>query len=276
MPGGSVSYKPRQAIGSNVLGSAAPKATNPVGIFSPSGGGGGGTTTTTITPLQNYQGDILSDPQAVGAQGMFDARASSLAAARADAIQRAVISGGWTPDMSGSLSGYASDVTPQTLQAAAANPMSQKAQLDLQLSQANQNLPYDLASSGAGRSGANAIQQGALQRQYQTASYQGQQDLLSSIYGAGNTYAGSYNDAMSQLMYAREQVANRLAQTAGYSQSISTDDGGGGGGDNSDYYSNVTIPSVVQKVIAQIGSKPVAANPSGATTSRGRGVISIH
>lgn len=255
--------KPRQAIGSNVLGAAtAPKTTAPT-ITSP--GGGGTSTTTTITPLQTYQGDILSDPQAVGAQGIFNAQSSNLAAARADAIQRAVIGAGWTPSLGGALSGYAGDVTPQTLASAAANPMSQKAQLDLQLSQANQNLPYDLAASGAGRSGANAIQQSGLQRQYQTASYQGQQDLLNSIYGAANTYAGSYNDAMNQLMNAREAVAYRLAQSPGYSQSITTDDGtgGAGGGAVDTSGSNWSVPGY---------DVPAAGSPYGSYAGSPAGV----
>jgi hypothetical protein len=149
--------------------------------------------------------------------------------------------------------------------------MSQKAQLDLQLNQANQNLPYDLAASGAGRSGASAIQAGNLQRQYQTASYQGQQDLLNNIYGAANTYAGNYNNALQQLEYARQAVAQRLAQTAGYSQSVVTDDGSGSGvgvgapnsaPDPYSYpasyptYQPSNTTQAVQRVISSLGIQP--------------------
>src|SRR5215471_9358866 len=283
-------YKPpRQGLGAAIGGGGGtvyhPPASYP-GLSLPGMGGGGGggpqTTTTIMSPNQVYASDILNDPGSIAAQGQFDATQSNYAAARADAIQRAVISGGGAPQLSGTLAGYSGDVTPQTLAQAAANPMSQKAQLDLQLNQANANLPYDLAAGGMGRSGANAIEQGNLQRQYQTASYQGQQNMLDAIYGAANTYAGNYNDAMTQLMNARASVANRLAQLAGYSQTITTDGGGGGGdtGDNSGYpsgyYPDVTIPDVVKNVISQISSQPVSANRTGATAQRGRGIISIH
>jgi hypothetical protein len=180
--------------------------------------------------MQVYQDQILSDPEAVAAQGTFSSTASNLANARAAAIQRAVINAGWTPDMSGGLGGYASDLTPSALAQAAANPMSQKAQLDLQLSQARGNTPYDLASSGRGRSGALPIALGNLSRQYDTASYQGMQSLLDSIYGSANTYAGSYNDALNSLNAARAAVADRLARQAGYSESIVTSGGDGGDG----------------------------------------------
>jgi hypothetical protein len=220
---------------------------------------GGQSVTTTYTPNQIYAGDILSDPQAVGAQGIFNAQSSGLAAARADAIQRAIINSGYSPTLPPSLQAYAGDVTPQTLTAAAANPMSTKAQLDLQLSQANQNLPYDLAASGMGRSGAAAINQGNLQRQYQTGQYQGMQSLLDSIYGSANTYAGNYNNAVNQLAYAREQVANRLSQTAGYSQSIDTSGGdgsglGGGGVDGTWNVPGYDVPPVVPSYGSYAGS----------------------
>jgi hypothetical protein len=243
--------------------------------------GGGTHQVTTYTPNQVYQGDILSDPQAVGAQGIFDAQSSQYAASRADAIQRAIINSGYSPSLTGGLSAYAGDVTPGTLASAAANPMSQKAQLDLQLNQANQNLPYDLAASGMGRSGAAAINQGNLQRQYQTGQYQGMQGLLDSIYGAAGNYASNYNSAVNQLEAARTAVANRLAQTSGYSQSIDTsyDDGSGGGGGGGGIYGE-GVPSgatpygsyagspaqlastptqqAVQRVIASMGSNPPA------------------
>ena len=212
------------------IGTGAKLGTGLVGGAGSGGGGNSQTTTTIMSPNQVYQDEILGDPGSIAAMGTFNAHTNQLAAARADAIQRAVINSGYTPQMTGGLASYAGDVTPGTLTAAAANPMSQQAQLNLQLQQANQNLPYDLAAGGQGRSGAAAIEQGNLQRQYQTGQYQGMQDLLNQLYGAGNTYAGGYNTALNNLDAARAAVANRLAQTAGYSQSITTTGGDGGGG----------------------------------------------
>src|SRR5215467_12998615 len=193
--------KTRQGLGSALGSYYMPPNPNPSptakigGAIGAAGGGGGGPLTTTeiMTPNQVYQGEILSDPGSVAALGTFGAQTDQYAATRADAIQRAIINSGYTPQMTGGLASYAGDVTPGTLAAAAANPMSQRAQLDMQMNQAQSNLPYDLAAGGQGRSGASAIAQGNLQRQYQTGQYQGMQDLLDAIYGAGNTYAGNYN-----------------------------------------------------------------------------------
>jgi|SRR5215471_11601438 len=238
----------RQPVGGGGIGPSggftpAAPATLGFGQVGSGGGGGGGgggspqTVTTIMTPNQVYESDILSDPGSVAALGTFNAQTTQLANARADAIQRAIINSGYTPQMTGGLESYAGDVTPDTLARAAANPMSQLAQLNLQLQQANTNLPYDLAAGGQGRSGASAIEQGNLQRQYQTSQYQGMQDLLNSLYGAGSNYASGYNSALGNLDSARAAVAARLAQMAGYSQTVTTtggDSGGGGGGDYGD------------------------------------------
>lgn len=214
--------RPRKAAGADNSFIYNPPAA-PSGLTGSIGGGGGGSTMTrTVTPLQVYQDQILADPGAVSAQGMFEGQTSNLALARRDAIQQALIRSGWTPQLTGALEGYAGDITPSALSQAAANPMSQKAQLDLQLAQEKGNTPYDLAASGAGRSGALAIQLGNLSRQYDTASYQGAQDLLGAITGAVNTYAGGYNQALGGLEAARREIADRLARQAGYSESIVT------------------------------------------------------
>src|SRR5262245_25360553 len=183
--------KKRTAVGAN-LGAGAftlpppPSASGGLTGQIGSGGLGGSTTVKTVTPMQVYQEDILSNSAAE--QGIFNTQATNLANARQQAILQALVNSGWTPEMTGALSGYASDVTQSALSQAAANPMSQKAQLDRQLSEAKGNTPYDLAASGAGRSGALAIQLGNLSRQYDTASYAGMQDLLGAITGAVNTY----------------------------------------------------------------------------------------
>jgi len=208
--------------GLNGLGTPTPKA--PTTTL-------GGVAATPTTPntgigtidqnvLGNYQDEILGSPMGQSATGIYSSQSGLLAAQRADAIQRAIISSGYSPQMSGSLASYAGDITPDTLTAAAANPMSQRAQLELQLNQANQNLPYDLAASGAGRSGASAIQQGNLQRQYQTSTYQNEQNLLNAIYGAANTYAGGIANAQNQYQNSLAYAGNLLAQMPGYSASI--------------------------------------------------------
>ena len=198
------------------------------------GGGGGSTpltTTTTRTPLQVYQDEILGDPGSVAAQGQYDTTLSQLANARKDAIQRAIFGAGWNPSaipggIPASLQDYTSDFTGID---PGSNPLSTKAQLDKQLSQANYSLPYQLAATGMGRSGAYAVNASNLQNQYDTASYGGMQDLLSSILGAGQNYASGVSSAASQLDAARAAVAQRLQQMAGYSETTTTSGGDGGG-----------------------------------------------
>ena len=223
-----------------------------------------------IDPSQEYQNELNAATS--GAQGIYSSQLSNLASARADAIQRAVIGGGWAPSQfTGSLASYAGDVTPDTLAAAAANPMSQKAQLDLQNQQAMTNQPYDLAASGMGRSGAAAINSGNLQRQYQQASYSGMNDMLNSIYGAGNTYAQSANDALNQLQYARTMAAQQLQNQIGYSAAPDGSDTTAGQpapAASAPSYPSVAGPGTppppitqtVQKVIASLG-KSAASNP---------------
>jgi len=284
-PVAPLTTKSRKAVGSGLLGGTIytpPAGSPPLSLTGAIGGApsvGGGTVTTTMTPLQVYEGDILNDPQSVAAQGSYDTQAQALANARASAIRNAVFQSGWTPTLGDTpAAGYAGDLRQSDLAAAINNPFSQKAQLDLQLSQAQANSPYDLAASGMGRSGAAAIQQGNLSRQYDLATYQGTQDLLNAIYGAGSTYAGGINDANNALNQARAAVAARLQNAAGYSQSITSTDGGdvADSGYPTGYYPETVIPDVVKQVISQISSVPVSANRTGATVQKGRGVISIH
>jgi len=273
----------RSAVGSGITGSGGGGGGGGGGLTGAIGSGSapytGETTIRTMTPMQVYQSDILGDQGSVAAEGVFNTTDRNLRLARQDAITRALFGSGWTPQMSGQLADYSGDVTQSALDAAAANPMSQKAQLDLQLSQAKANNPYDLAASGAGRSGAMAIQLGNLGRQYDTASYQGMQDLLNAIYGAVGNYASGYGNAQNALEAARREVADRLARQAGYSESIVTtptgggggggDGGGGDGGGGEDYWAPSPNPATelspsypapvvnqaVQKAIKAVGVK---------------------
>src|SRR5215467_4691643 len=104
---GVPTYKPpRQSLGS---GGGYYQPTNPspaakIGLglsggASSSSGGGPQTVTTIMTPNQVYQGEILSDPGSVAALGTFNAQTNQLATARADAIQRAIINSGYSPEM---------------------------------------------------------------------------------------------------------------------------------------------------------------------------------
>src|SRR5262249_42398269 len=187
------------------------------------GGGGGGagttTTTTTMTPNQGYEAEILNDPRSIGAQQAFEATTQQLANTRRAQFRQALIQSGYDPgQLGGDLGEYGGDIDQATRDAAAANQLSDRAQLNKALNQAQTDLPYLLAARGGARSGALPVGQTALQEQYQSASAQGLNDLLSTLRGYGQTYAGGYGQAVSGLNAAREAVAQRLAQLRGYSQ----------------------------------------------------------
>jgi hypothetical protein len=200
--------------------------------------GGPATTTITHTPLQIYQDEILSDPGSVAAQGTYDTTLNELANQRRDAIQRAVIQAGWDPgaQLPASAQGFAGDINDTTRSAAAQNQLSTRAQLQSQYDTAMHAMPYQLAATGMGRSGQVGVQGGEYNKQFQTATNTGMQDLLSSILGFGNTYSGGVSNAASALDAARAAIAQRLQNAAGYSEPIVN-----GGGDGGDYGSDASL-----------------------------------
>jgi len=194
------------------------------------GDGGDETITTVRTPMQVYESDILGDPMSRAAQQTYDVGVQGLANQRRDQIRQAIIAAGYTPSLTGSLSEYAGDVDQGTLDAAAANQLSARAQLNKALNQANYDLPYILAASGMGRSGSFATGTTALQEQYQQNAQQGLDALNRSLLGYGSTYAQGVDRAMQALNASRAAVAQRLAQQAGFSETVTRRGGGGGGG----------------------------------------------
>lgn len=209
--------------GTGKLSSAAPSGLGP------------STVTTLHTPLQNYQDEILSDPLAQGAQTTYDTTVQGGRNQLRAALQQAVIGAGFDPGSqlasNPALAGYAGDIDQTTRDAAAANQLSTRQQLTSALNEGNYALPYQLAASGMGRSGALAIGTSKLQKQYETATDQGMKDLLNAIQGNVNTFTGVQNDAANALDSARSNVAQRLAQQAGYSDTVTTS-GGGSSDDN--------------------------------------------
>jgi len=200
------------------------------------GGGGGGTqtTTTVMTPNPIYESDILSAPESIGGQQAFDATAQQLKNTRMAQFRQALVQSGYDPFQGGALptdlGDYAGDIDQATRDAAAANQLSDRAQTLKSFNQAQADLPYLLAARGVARSGALATGNTALNEQYQSATNQGLNDLLSTLRGYGSTYAGGYNQAMQALNAARQSAAQRLAQMRGYSQTTTTTGGGEWGG----------------------------------------------
>lgn len=102
---------------------------------------------------------------------------------------------------------------------AAANPLSDRAQIALAYNRGMQSLPYSVqAQGGYGQSGASGAYAGGAQgllenQQLQTA--QGQNSLLSAISGDLGNYAQLGAQGMYGLQQAREAAASRLSQIPG-------------------------------------------------------------
>jgi hypothetical protein len=203
-----------------------------LGYRAPAATGGGGTRVTTVrTPMQVYQDEILNDPQSLGAQQAYDATTQQLANTRRAQFHEALISSGYDPGaLPADLADYSGDIDQATRDAAAANQLSGRAQLNKALNQSTSDLPYLLAARGVARSGELPVGQTSLQEQYQAQAQQGLSDLLSTLRGYGSDYASQFNQAGMSLNSIREAVAQRLAQQKGYSEQVTSEDLGGGPG----------------------------------------------
>jgi hypothetical protein len=200
----------------------------------PGVGGGRTVTTTTRSPIQVYQDEILNNPTSIGGQQAFDAATQGLLNTRQAQFRQALVASGYDPRTApgglGDLGDYAGDFNQATLDAAAANPLSARAQLDKALNQSQADLPYALAARGVARSGELPVGFGSLQNQYDVQKQQGLGDLLSALRGYASNYASGYGSAVDRLNAIREQVAQRLAQQQGYSETTTTDYGDGADG----------------------------------------------
>src|SRR4029077_2790160 len=145
------------------------------------------TTATTRSPIQVYQDEILNNPSSIGGQQAFDAATQGLLNTRQSPFRHALAASAADPRTApgglGDLGDYAGDFNQATLDAAAANPLSARAQLDKALNQSQSDLPYLLAARGVARSGALPVGLGSLQNQYDVQKQQGLGDLLSALRG---------------------------------------------------------------------------------------------
>jgi hypothetical protein len=224
----------------------APDANDPVqSIVAPTlanvggggGGGGGGTSGGGITVPFDYESAIRSDYLYPGVESAFNTATAAGRAALREMIRNAVIQSGYniSSTIPSDLSEYAGDIDPATAAAAAANPLSGRAQLQDALTRGQSDLNYDLAARGIGRSGALEAGNTDLLRQYDVQSNTQQQDLLSAIRNGVGQYRSSLADASTQRQNALAAIATRLAQMQGGtyddgSYSAGSSGGGGGGG----------------------------------------------
>lgn len=243
-----------------------------------------------------YLAQLTSDPiyqsGLTSYQNTLQANQNALAAA----LKQSIIQGGWTPgtgagqinlsnvggqDLSG-------DIDQSTIDLANQNQMSDRAQLQQQLTKGLADIPSQLAARGAARSGAANIASANVQNQYDVAANQALQNLSQALGGNVSTWAQNNANALAGWNSAQTDVANRLAsiaqanaqadynnQLAAYNASLAA----------SPAPTQITTapagPSpatvkLVNQIKSQVSAKKVAANKTGATVAKGRGVISIH
>lgn len=176
-------------------------------------------------PPSEYQGEITADPEYQLGQTNLTNTQNTLAQGRANAFRQAFIAGGFAPGTFQSALGrdpnlaqFAGDIDQGTIDAAAANQMSGQAQRGRQLAEAQAALPYQLAARGVARSGAAATRSSAFQRSYDEQSATGLSSLLDALRGTTGDYNTGLQNAANQWEQTKSGIANRLAQTRGYSQ----------------------------------------------------------
>lgn len=241
-----------------------------------SGAPAGGTVSVVRTPNEVYQSDILNDWQSQAGQATYSSTLDKGMQGLRDAISGNVVSSGWDPGdqmtANNSLAGFRDLVTQATRDQAAANPLSEKAQLQKSLSEGLYSLPYQLAATGSQRSGAANINATKLNQQYDVASQQSLTALLNAIKGNVGDYTNLASGAADALNQARAAAAARLAAQAGYSEMTTMSGGGDGGGDYADNtfagggggYSGVgpTTPAAVRTVLKQPGAVSAMGGPA--------------
>jgi hypothetical protein len=171
--------------------------------------------------LGAYLGEMTSDP--VYQQGLASYQSAQQANTNnlGAALKNAIIQGGWTPDQV-NLSKYGTpggtDLTglidQSTYDAAQANQMSDRAQLQTQLNRGLADVPSQLAARGATRSGAANIASANLQNQYDVAANSAMQNLAQAISGNVNQYGINQQNALYGWNQTQADVANRLAAIA--------------------------------------------------------------
>lgn len=228
--------------------------------------------TTVRTPNEVYEGDILSAPESQSGLTRYNTTLDTGMQQLRDAIGGQVVNSGWDPGAmmasSPGLAGYANLVSQATRDQAAANPLSQKAQLQKSLSESLYNLPYQLNATGSARSGASNINATKFNQQYDVQSQQAINDLLAAIKGNVGDYTTLASNAASALDQARAAAAARLASQMGYSETTTQaggdtgDTGGGGGGGSGTLGGGAYSPAAVTRALNQPGAVGAMGGPA--------------
>jgi hypothetical protein len=219
--------KPSSAFGAQVANpnAYAPTITSTPGYMSPAADrpgyvpSGGPVIPTLERPaVPSFDMQIQGDPLW---QNATDAFASGSGAGRAslrEQFRNAVIQSGYgdiVGKMPSDLSEYGADLNQETLDTAAQNPLSARAQLQGALDKGKSQLLYQLAARGVLRSGELEVGNTGLQQQYDVASNQQQQDLLTALRGGVGQYRGLLDTLTQNRNAALEAIATRLAQGRG-------------------------------------------------------------
>lgn len=165
----------------------------------------------------DYGSLIASDPNLLAGSGDVTAQKSQLEAQRRAVIQQAVIRSGFG-------TGAPADAIDQTtLDAAAANQFSTKAELDRAKTRSSSDLDAALAARGILGSGASTGGQQRIQEGYERGTSQATQALLDTISGVESQTAQGKYALQQQIMQLREAAAQRIAADPRYQPLSPTD-----------------------------------------------------
>lgn len=186
-----------------------------------------------------YLKQIENDPVFIAGQGNLTTNMNNWRRQLESAIRGGVVQGGWNmneqlakdPTLAGYLNEYISPETWDTINAAAAgNQLSDKAQLERQLTQQKAGAAYDQAARGTLGSGSQAVQLTNVADANVLARNTAQNQLLQALRGDVGTYLGNVTQGQQALEGTRGEVAARLAalegaayQTGNFGEGTQTD-----------------------------------------------------
>src|SRR5215831_17771739 len=144
---------------------------------------------TPTVDASHYMNELTSDPLYQSGLSSYQNQIQANRDALAATLRQSIIQGGWgagggpgqvnLSNVGGQ--NFSDVVDPATQAAAAANQMSDRAQLQRQLTMGLAGVAPQLAARGAARSGATNIMAGNLQNQYDVAANQALNNLSSAI-----------------------------------------------------------------------------------------------
>jgi len=184
-----------------------------------------------VNPDPNaYLAELSGQPDYQTGLADYNAQVQANTNALGNALRQSFVQGGWGLGTGAgnvnlaSIGGqdFSGMIDPATQALAAGNQMSDRAQLQTQLTRGLADVGSQLGARGAVRSGAANIMAANLQNQYDVAANSAMQNLANAIAGQVGTYAQNQNAALTNWNSLQANIAYRLAMMQGQDPNATT------------------------------------------------------